>query len=229
MTAVVGNSGSGKSTLLRLLAGRVAPQAGQLSAGGHLIDNEASRRWLAAKVAYKPQEPTFLGGAIADVLRDGDTTLADETLLHAVRQAGLGPALDRNEIGLNTVLGTNGIGLSGGQRQMIALARVFAARMDILILDEPTLGLDATAQAVVLDTLKQLKTSKCLVVSTHAAEVMHAADRALVIDQGKLVADSTPAQLLGRQTTARTQPNETPPANSSASAVPITSVTSAKA
>jgi ABC-type bacteriocin/lantibiotic exporter with double-glycine peptidase domain len=199
MLVIVGNSGSGKSTLLRLLSGRIALSQGELSAGGHLLADDESRRWLASRLAFKPQEPTFLGGSLADILRDGDASLSDERLLLALRRAGLGPALERNEVGLNMKLGVNGTGLSGGQRQMVALARVFASQADILVLDEPTLGLDATAQSVVLDTLVQLKHQKRLIVSTHAAEVLQAADRVLVMEQGRLVADAPPEQLLGKR------------------------------
>ncbi len=199
MLVIVGSSGSGKSTLLRLLSGRIAQSQGELSAGGHLLSDEESRRWLASRLAFKPQEPTFLGGLLSDILRDGDASLSDECLLSALRRAGLGPALERNDIGLNMKLGVNGTGLSGGQRQMVALARVFASQADILVLDEPTLGLDATAQSVVLDTLTQLKRQKRLIVSTHAAEVLQAADRVLVMEQGRLVADAPPEQLLGKR------------------------------
>jgi ABC-type bacteriocin/lantibiotic exporter with double-glycine peptidase domain len=106
--------------------------------------------------------------------------------------------LQRGVLGLNTKVGLNGQGLSGGQRQMLALARAFLSGSDMLALDEPTLGLDRHAQDQVLQSLQNQKTERCVVVSTHATEVMQIADRVLVLDGGQLVADAPPAKLMGK-------------------------------
>jgi ABC-type bacteriocin/lantibiotic exporter with double-glycine peptidase domain len=208
MVALVGASGAGKSTLLRLLAGQIAPSAGRLAYAGHAIDGDAARRWLGAQARCKPQDPSFLRGRVAEIIAPGLARPDEAALVAALRAAGLGAALDRGELGLNTEVGTNGAGLSGGQRQALALARAFhaepgdAASNELLLLDEPTLGLDRTAQDQVLRSLESLREGRCIVIATHAAEVIHCADRVLVLDRGRLVADAPPARLLG----ARAQP-----------------------
>jgi ABC-type branched-subunit amino acid transport system ATPase component len=117
-------------------------------------------------------------------------------VLIALRAAGLGPALERGDLALNTPVGTNGISLSGGQRQMVALAAAFHTRRSLLLMDEPTLGLDRTAQDSVLKALRPLRDGRCLVVATHASEVIALADRVIVLDRGRIVADATPQQLM---------------------------------
>jgi ATP-binding cassette subfamily B protein/ATP-binding cassette subfamily C protein LapB len=200
LTVVVGASGSGKSSFLRLLAGHAAPSAGRLAVGGHVIASDQDRRWLAERADYKPQDPVFLPGTLAEVVVAGRAGMSQADVALALTRAGLGPALQRGLLGLNTQVGLNGQGLSGGQRQMLALARAFLSGADMLALDEPTLGLDRNAQDQVLQSLQSLKTERCVVVSTHATEVMQIADRVLVLDGGQLVADAPPAKLLGKPT-----------------------------
>ena len=206
IVALVGASGAGKSTLLRLLAGQLQHTRGRLVFGAHVIDDEASRQWMCRQVQHKPQDPCFLGGTLAEVVAAGQPGATDATLVDALRRAGLGPALDRGDLGLNTPVGTNGAGLSGGQRQMVAMAAALHADLPMLLLDEPTLGLDRLAQERVLEALPKLREGRCVVIATHAAEVIQRADRVLVLDRGKVVADGPPDRLLAAaaHATART-------------------------
>ncbi|MCE4553511.1 peptidase domain-containing ABC transporter [Roseateles cellulosilyticus] len=196
MVAVVGSSGAGKSTLLRLLAGHLVPTSGQFALGGRVVSDDLTRRWLAGAVAYKPQEPGFLAGRLQDIVAPGEDGAREAELLRALRVAGLGPQLDRGELGLNTELGSNGAGLSGGQRQMLALARVLHQSSDLLLLDEPTLGLDRQAQEGLIAALPGWKDGCCVVVATHSAELIQVCDRVLVLDRGRVVADAPPQRLL---------------------------------
>ncbi len=196
MVAVVGSSGAGKSTLLKLLAGHVVPSSGQFALGGRVVCDDLTRRWLAGAVAYKPQEPGFLAGRLQDIVAPGEGDAREAALLQALRVAGLGPQLDRGELGLNTELGPNGAGLSGGQRQMLALARVLHQTADLMLLDEPTLGLDRQAQEGFLAALPAWKQGRCVVVATHSAELIQICDRVLVLERGRLVADAPPHRLL---------------------------------
>jgi|JI10StandDraft_1071094.scaffolds.fasta_scaffold46557_2 ATP-binding cassette subfamily B protein/ATP-binding cassette subfamily C protein LapB len=196
IVALVGASGAGKSTLLRLLAGQLQHTGGRLVFGAHVVGDEASRQWMCRQVQHKPQDPCFLGGTLAEVVAAGQPGATDAALVDALRRAGLGPALDRGDLGLNTPVGTNGAGLSGGQRQMVALATAFHADLPVLLLDEPTLGLDRSAQERVLEALPALREGRCVVIATHAAEVIQRADRVLVLDRGRVVADGPPDRLL---------------------------------
>ena len=196
MVALIGSSGSGKSTLLRVLAGQMPPVAGRVTFAGQLIANEADRYWLNHQALCKTQDSNFLGARLRDVVSGGDAGASEESVLIALRAAGLGPALERGDLALNSPVGTNGISLSGGQRQMVALAAAFHTRRSLLLMDEPTLGLDRTAQESVLKALRPLRDGRCLVVATHAAEVIALADRVIVLDKGRIVADATPQQLM---------------------------------
>jgi ABC-type bacteriocin/lantibiotic exporter with double-glycine peptidase domain len=197
LVVIVGASGAGKSTLLRLLAGHLPPDAGRLAFAAHVIDSPGARRWMAAQVAYKPQEAVYIGGSLSEVVMPGQSQVDEAAVTRALRAAGLGPALDKGELGLTSAVGTNGAGVSGGQRQMLALARVLASDRAVLLLDEPTLGLDRSAQEGLLVALAALRTAgRCVVVATHTTELIQLADRVLVLDKGRIVADAPPSRLL---------------------------------
>ena len=116
LVVIVGASGAGKSTLLRLLAGHLPPDAGRMAFAAHVIDNPGARRWMAAQVAYKPQDAVYIGGNLAEVVMPGQAVVDEKSVTRALRAAGLGPALDKGELGLTSEVGTNGAGVSGGQR-----------------------------------------------------------------------------------------------------------------
>jgi ATP-binding cassette subfamily B protein/ATP-binding cassette subfamily C protein LapB len=198
LVVVVGASGAGKSTLLRLLAGHLAPSKGRISYAAVVVDSEQGRRWMATQLAYKPQEPVFMGGTVKEVLAPNQShLLPDARAVQVLRTVGLGPALDQGFLGLESPVGTNGAGISGGQRQMLALARALLAERDLMLLDEPTLGLDRTAQEGLIQGLLALRAQgKALVVATHTSELIHVADRVLVLERGKLVADAPPQALM---------------------------------
>lgn len=192
---VLGRSGSGKSTLLRLLAGRLAPSRGAIIAGGvEITSNTLS--WLAGCVGYKPQEPSFLSASVADLLQENGPGTTPTTRLETLRRVGLGPALDAGEMSLSTSIQSVSAGISGGQKQMLALACALLQGTDVLILDEPTTGLDAEATAQVVDVLRSLKGKGLIIVATHSEEVVTLADRLVVLENGRVRADGRPADLL---------------------------------
>jgi ABC-type bacteriocin/lantibiotic exporter with double-glycine peptidase domain len=216
LVAVLGNSGAGKSSLLKVLAGLMAPQEGRYQFAGQLISSDADRDWLRHHLAYKSQDPHCLPGTVRQIVTDWADNVDDEPVVAALRLAGLGPQLERNELGLNTAVGTNGDGLSGGQRQMLALAAAFYSPAPVLLLDEPTLGLDRAAQASLMAGLVELSKQRLVCVSTHATELIRLTQRVLVLDQGRIVLDGPPALLLeakpGAAKAARPTPqSQTPP------------------
>ena len=116
--------------------------------------------------------------------------------LETLRRVGLGPALDAGELSLSTSIQSVSAGISGGQKQMLALACALLQGTEVLILDEPTAGLDAEASAHVLEVLRSLKGKSLVIVATHSEEVVTLADRLVVIENGKVRADGRPADLL---------------------------------
>lgn len=193
--ALLGRSGAGKSTMLRLLAGRLSPTAGTLVAGGVPIDAQRAP-WLAGCVGYKAQDPQFLGMTVGDLLADSGEHATPAQRLAVLRRVGLERALATGELSLATRVGPFGGGVSGGQRQMLALACALLQGDDVLLLDEPTLGLDSTALGLVVSLLAELKGTRTIVIATHATEIIDLADRLIVVGDGRVLADGPRDKLI---------------------------------
>ena len=178
--ALTGPSGSGKSSLLHCLAGFVDADAGQVSLFGQPPG--------AVPVSWLGQQPFLIQGSWADNLRL-TAPRADATAMHAaLRQVGLGELLARQPQGLDTPLGEGGRGLSGGQAQRLALARVWLSDAPLVLLDEPTASLDPDSEAEVVAALARLAASgRTLVMATHQPTLMALAGRRLALHHGRLV------------------------------------------
>lgn len=169
-----GPSGAGKSTLLQLVAGFITPD------GGH-CQQPGSFAWL-------DQRPFLLHGSVADNLRLAAATASDDALYAALREVGLTDWLERQPHGLATPVDERGSGLSGGQAQRLALARVFLSAAPLVLLDEPTAHLDAPSEAHVLRALQALAAQgRTLIVASHHAAVRELADRLLELDNSQLI------------------------------------------
>ena len=168
---VTGPSGAGKSSLLQLMAGFLAPTEGQ-------------RRLAAdARFAWLDQRPLIIQGSLADNLRLAAPQASDGQMREALSRAGLAALLDCLPEGLATSLGERGEGLSGGQVQRLALARVFLSPAPLVLLDEPTASLDAQTEARVIEALKQLAAEgRTLVIATHHPALLSLADRRLALE-----------------------------------------------
>lgn len=175
VVAITGASGSGKSTLLQLLAGFVGPGEG--------------RRRLARdlSLAWMDQRPLLIQGSLADNLRLAAPDASREAMAEALARAGFGELLARLPEGLDTPLGERGAGLSGGQAQRLALARIFLADAPLVLLDEPTASLDADTEAVVITALEALaRQGRTLVIATHHPALIAMAGRRLHLAEGRL-------------------------------------------
>jgi len=169
ITVLAGPSGSGKSTLIDVLLGFAEPSAGRVSIDGTdlaLVDKQAWR----ALVAWVPQEPYLFPGTVAGNIRLGRPDAPDE----AVRAAARGAALD---VPLDRAVTERGGGLSAGQRRRLALARALVVNRPVLLLDEPTAGLDEQNEARVLGTLRaQADAGRIVLIAAHHPAVIEAAD-----------------------------------------------------
>jgi thiol reductant ABC exporter CydD subunit len=179
IVAIGGDSGAGKSTLVAVLLGFLEPSAGRVLVGGVPLDELDPVAWRAS-LAWVPQQPGLVAGTIADNVRLGAPEAPAVRVRSALRRAGAG------ELDPERVLAAGGEGLSAGEVRRVALARALVridcAGGELLVLDEPTAGLDADAELVVLDELRRLGVG-ALVVS-HRPAVLAAADRVVELHPG---------------------------------------------
>ncbi|MBZ0333512.1 thiol reductant ABC exporter subunit CydD [Marinobacter sp. AL4B] len=176
---LTGPSGGGKSSLLHMLAGFLQPVSGSISVFGN-PSGEQPFGWLG-------QKGFWIQGSWADNLRMTSPEASDIAIEQALHQVGLADLVEHREQGIYSSIGEDGQGLSGGQARRLSLARIFLADYDLVILDEPTAGLDATSEIHVLEALHKLsEAGKTLILSTHHQALMTLADRLLIIHDGEV-------------------------------------------
>ena len=184
--AIVGPSGAGKSTLFQLAERFYDPQAGQILLDGvPLVDADPAD--IRARIAMVPQETVIFAASARDNLRYGNWNASDEDLWAAARAANAEEFLRKLPEGLDTYMGEGGARLSGGQRQRVAIARALLRRAPLLLLDEATSALDAESEKLVQDALEALMHDRTTVVIAHRLATVRAADRIIVMDEGRIV------------------------------------------
>jgi len=184
--AVVGPSGAGKSTLFQLIQRFYDPASGQVRIDGVALpqtDPEAIR----ARIAMVPQETVIFAASARDNLRYGHWDASDAALWAAADAANASEFLKKLPDGLDTFMGEGGARLSGGQRQRLAIARAILRDAPILLLDEATSALDAESERLVQDALDRLMADRTTIVIAHRLATVRAADRIVVMDEGRTV------------------------------------------
>jgi thiol reductant ABC exporter CydD subunit len=179
VVALAGSSGSGKSTLIGVLLGFITPDAGgvviEQAVGERRLDQLDPRAWRA-RVAWVPQDPVLQHGTVESNIRLGRPDAPREAVEFAASRAAL------HEVELSRPVGEGGSGLSAGQRRRVAVARALLAERPVLLLDEPTAGLDAAAEAEVLASVRELAGEGRLVLMVaHRPAVLAAADRVVTL------------------------------------------------
>jgi len=192
--AIVGRMGSGKSTLSRLLAGLVEPTEGAVMIDGVDI-RQIDKSDLRRNVGVMLQETWLFSGTVKENLQMGFYEYDDAHLLNIAKISGVDDFVANHPQGYDMLLKERGEGLSGGQRQSINLARALLHNPNVLILDEPTSSMDTATEKAVLERLKAWSGNRTMLMITHRNTLLELADRVLVIDQGAVVADTTPEKL----------------------------------
>lgn len=192
--AIVGRMGSGKSTLSRLMAGLIEPSEGAVMIDGVDI-RQIDKSDLRRNVGVMLQETWLFSGTVKENLQMGFYEYDDAHLLNIAKISGVDDFVANHPQGYDMLLKERGEGLSGGQRQSINLARALLHDPNLLILDEPTSSMDTATEKAVLDRIKAWAGNRTMIMITHRNTLLDLADRVLVIDQGTVLADTTPDKL----------------------------------
>jgi ATP-binding cassette subfamily B protein len=197
LVALVGPSGAGKSTLFDLLLRFHDPKAGRITLDGTDLRALALTE-LREQIALVSQDPVLFTGTVAENIRYGVPDADDAALREAARAAFADGFVEALPEGYDTELGEGGVRLSGGQRQRVAIARALLCDPRILLLDEATSSLDAESEYMVQQALARLAVGRTTLVIAHRLATVVGADRILVLDDGRIVAAGTHAELLER-------------------------------
>jgi ATP-binding cassette subfamily B protein len=193
--ALVGPSGAGKSTVFALLLRFYDPQAGAIRLDG--MDLRAlSLPELRGAIALVPQETVIFAGSAADNIRFGRQDAGDAEVRDAAHAAEAHEFISALTDGYAAELGERGVRLSGGQRQRIAIARAILRDAPLLLLDEATSALDAQSEAAIQQALERLEKGRTTLVIAHRLATVQRADRIVVMDGGRIVAQGTHESLL---------------------------------
>ncbi|MGE3739347.1 MAG: ATP-binding cassette domain-containing protein, partial [Geminicoccaceae bacterium] len=197
ITGVAGAPGSGKSTLVRLLLGVDRPDQGRV-----LLDGQDLAR--LAPIAYRPrigvvpQEVQLFAGTVAENIAMGAEDRSLSRVVAAARFTGADEFIRRLPQGYGTVLGERGVGLSLGQRQLLAVARAIVRNPRVLILDEATSALDTASEAHLLANIRRAGKGRTVILVTHRSTVLETCDRVLLFERGRLVLDGRPTEVLAQ-------------------------------
>lgn len=192
--AVVGPSGAGKSTLFQLIQRFYDPQQGTIRIDGVALP-DADPADVRGRIAVVPQDSVIFAASARDNLRYGNWEATDDALWAAAEAANAAEFLKKLPDGLDTYMGEGGTRLSGGQRQRLSIARALLRDAPLLLLDEATSALDAESEQLVQRALERLMQGRTTIVIAHRLATIRAADRIVVMDQGRIVEQGNHAAL----------------------------------
>ena len=188
-TALIGSSGAGKSTIISLLCRLVEPVSGTIKVDGQPLSRIKISDWLNS-IAIAGQDIDLIDATIAENISYNRTDMDGSGIEQAARDAGA-DFIEDLPLGLETLVGSQGLSLSGGQRQRIGIARALARRPDILILDEATNAVDHETETDILETIRRLPADTTLIVISHRRSTIAFCDDAVVIDHGRVMRQGT--------------------------------------
>jgi len=193
--ALIGRMGSGKTTIEKLILGLYQPNSGTI-----LIDGIDMRQLdpveVRSSIGYVSQEVYLFRGTVRDNISIASATADDQQILRASKLAGVDDFVRQHPMGYDMPIGEGGSGLSGGQRQSIAIARALLHDPTILVLDEPSASMDPESEYLLIKRLEEHVPEKTLIVVTHRNSVLALVDRILVIDQWYIIADGPRDKIL---------------------------------
>jgi ATP-binding cassette subfamily B protein len=196
--AIVGPSGSGKSTLLKLIAGLLNPSKGEVRINGRQIEASAEDAYLRA-VAMVPQNVLLFHGSIRSNIAYGKHDASEQDLVAASRLANFHDKVEKFPLRYETPVGERGLKLSGGERQLLGIARALLKKPQLLLLDEPSSALDAETEASVVQILNSALPGVTKIVVSHRLALTISADQIFVLSEGRLIEQGRHDELVSRR------------------------------
>lgn len=199
--AIIGRSGSGKSTLLKLIYGTIMPANGEVRIAG--INTQELTGYMPNLIGVLNQKPYLFNTSVLNNIRLGNSNATDEDVYAAAKKVRLGSTIQQLPLGYETIMQETGQRFSGGERQRIALARILLQKTPVVLLDEPTVGLDPKIEIELLETMFETLQGKTIIWVTHHLIGVEKMDRIIFLDQGKIVMEGNHQQLLEKESRYR--------------------------
>lgn len=190
--AILGRSGAGKSTLLKLLSGLIEPDRGEILIGNQIVNSSA----LARSISVLNQKPHLFNTTVANNVRIGRENATDQEIVASLKQAKIYDYIASLPEGINTQMEELGQRFSGGERQRIAFARALIQETPIILLDEPTVGLDQITEMKLINTFISAVPEKTIVLVTHHLAGAEWMDKIIFVDEGEIAFSGSHKELM---------------------------------
>lgn len=197
-TAIVGSSGSGKTTLIKLLLGFYQPTSGKLTIGNTSLSDIYQKIWRG-QCGVVMQEGFIFSDTIMNNIAESDDQVDFEKVNHAIKVANIEDFIDSLPLGLRTMIGAKGNGVSQGQKQRLLIARAVYKNPEFIFFDEATNALDANNEKVIMNNLNKFVSGKTAVVVAHRLSTVKNADQIIVLEKGKVVETGTHVSLVEKR------------------------------